>query len=296
LDGADVVLGSQIIAALRYFWYSEGSAAEGLLWVGRALTHEKRLSSVMRAKVSMTASTLYFAQGDHDLEKRFGRKALELAQESGDELTRAWALLAHSKSYYSSQDQVAQGLTLCDESLALFRNLDHMPGIIFALIVLGELSRIFGDYQRAEIDYQECLELSRQSGDKKRIAVSLTCLSSIAMHHGDYMRAEVLQKEALEMVVELGTKYYIGYGLACLSGPLALQGRPAQAAMLLGASESILQALGASLQPADQIEIDRYIATIHEQLDETSVNEALAEGREMSIGQAISFALDEQDS
>jgi non-specific serine/threonine protein kinase len=296
LDGADVVLGSQIIAALRYFWYSEGLAAEGLLWVGRALTHEKHLSSLMRAKVAITAAYLYFIQGDHDAGKRFGRQALQLAQESGDELTRAWALLALSRQLAAFPDQVTQGITLCDESLALFRDLNHMPGIKIALIVLGELSRIFGDYQRAEIAYQECLELSRQTGDKKRIAVSLTCLSSIAMHYGDYMRAEVLQKEALEMVVELGTKYYIGYGLACLSGPLALQGRPAQAAMLLGASESILQALGASLQPADQIEIDRYLAAIHEQLDERSVNEALAEGREMSFGQAVSFALDEKDS
>ena len=75
-----------------------------------------------------------------------------------------------------------------------------------------------------------------------------------------------------------------------------MKGCPEQAAMLLGASESILQALGASLQPADQIEIDRYLTAIHEQLDEGSVNEALAEGREMSFEQAVSFALDEQDS
>jgi hypothetical protein len=45
--------------------------------------------------------------------------------------------------------------------------------------------------------------------------------------------------------------------------------------------------LGAKLQLADQIEVDCYLAAIHEQLDERSVNEALAEGREMS------FALDE---
>jgi hypothetical protein len=41
--------------------------------------------------------------------------------------------------------------------------------------------------------------------------------------------------------------------------------------------------------------VDRYLAAIYEQLDERSVNEALAEGREMSFDQAVSFALDEQD-
>jgi predicted ATPase/DNA-binding CsgD family transcriptional regulator len=293
LDGADVVLGSQIIFDLRYFWYSEGLAADGLLWVGRALAQDKHLSSVMRAKVAIHASYLYFIQGDYDSGKRFGRQALHFSQESGDDLIIAWALLAISRHLAAFPDHVAQGITLSDESLILFRDLDHIPGITRALNVLGELSRIFGDYQRAEIAYQECLELSRQTGDKGRVAISLANLASIAIHHGDYARADVLGRETLEIAVELGSKHKIGYILACLSGPLAIHGRPVKAAMLLGASESILQTLGVKIQPADQIEIDRYIITIHEQLDERSVNEALAEGRKMSLDQAVSFALDE---
>ena len=97
------------------------------------------------------------------------------------------------------------------------------------------------------------------------------------------------------MEVELGTKYYIGLSLACLSGIVAMQGRPEQAAILLGASEGILQTMGAKLQPADQIEVDQYLVAIREQLDERSFENYLAEGRGMSFDQAVSFALDEQD-
>ena len=75
-----------------------------------------------------------------------------------------------------------------------------------------------------------------------------------------------------------------------------MQGHPEQAAILLGASESVLQTLGAKLQPADQIEVDQYLVAIQEQLDRRSFEEALAEGRGMSFEDAVSFALEEQAS
>ena len=295
LRGADVLLGFQIIGALRYFWYSDGLIAEGLKWSERALDYQGEIPMGLRAKVYITASDLSFIQGDHEKDILFGRKALELAQESGNKLTRAWALLSLSKNYSASRDQVPDGMINCKESLALFRELNYLPGITIALNVLGELSRIADDYKGAEDYYQQCLVLSRQVGDKRRIAVTLANLASISMHHGEFQQAEMLEREALEMEVELGTKYFIGLSFACLSGIVAMQGHPEQAAILLGASESVLQTMGAKLQPADQIEVDQYLVAIQEQLDSKSFEDALAEGRGMSFEDAVSFALEEQD-
>jgi non-specific serine/threonine protein kinase len=296
LSGNDVLLGFQIIGALRYFWYSDGLVAEGLRWIERALDHQDEIPLVMRAKVYFTGADISFIQGNLDKERNYGRKALELAQESGDELMRAWALLAYSKSFSASQDQVQEGIIHCKESLELFRKLQYIPGIAIALIMLGELSRIADNYDDAEHYYQASLELSRQAGDKRRIAVSLANLAKIAMHGGEYRQAEMLEREAIGIGLELGTKYYTALSFACLSGPLAMQGHPEHAAILLGASESVLNTMGAKLQPADQIEIERYITAIKEQLDEKSFEDALAKGRDMSLEEAVSFALEGQSS
>ncbi|MCK4897982.1 MAG: hypothetical protein KAS38_04365, partial [Anaerolineales bacterium] len=120
--------------------------------------------------------------------------------------------------------------------------------------------------------------------------------ASIATHHGEFQQAERLEREALEMEVELGTKYYVGLSFACLSGIVAMQGHPEQAAILLGASESVLQTMGAKLQPADQIEVDKYLISIQEQLDSKSFENGMAEGRGLSFEDAVSFALDDQAS
>jgi len=78
-----------------------------------------------------------------------------------------------------------------------------------------------------------------------------------------------------------------------LGRQVAAKGQPELAARLFGVSESILQDLGASLQPADKIEIDRYLDDIRTQLDERTFEKAWAEGRAMSLEDAVALALDE---
>jgi len=75
-----------------------------------------------------------------------------------------------------------------------------------------------------------------------------------------------------------------------------MRGHSEQAAILFGASESVLETMGAKLQPADQIEIDDYLVAIREQLDEETFESAVAEGRDMTFEQAVSFALDKQET
>jgi len=292
LDSADVTLGSQIAGALREFWYLEGFIAEGLRWTERALNRADDIPPGIRAKVLNAAGHLAFAQGDYEAGKHFHRKALTLSQESGDGVGRAWALIFLASNMGAFPDEVEAGIRLCQDGLSLFRELGDIPGITRALNVLGELFRMVGDYDRAQDVYQECLILSGQIGDKQRAGVMLSNLSYVAMHQGDYVRAEALIIEALTITVELNTKYLTGLGLAILAGPVSARGQPERAARLLGASEGILLSLGASLQPADQIEIDCYLADIRAQLDEKIYSDAGSKGRAMSIEDAVAYALD----
>jgi hypothetical protein len=119
----------------------------------------------------------------------------------------------------------------------------------------------------------------------------LSNLSYVAMHQDDYLRAEALIREALTITVELNTKYFTGLCIAMLAGPVGANGQPERAARLLGASEGILCSLGASLQPADKIEIDCYLADIRAQLDEKIYSDACSQGRAMSIEDAVAYAL-----
>ena len=82
-------------------------------------------------------------------------------------------------------------------------------------------------------------------------------------------------------------------GLAVLAGPAAAKGQSERAVRLLGASEALREATGLGLQAADQFEIDRYVASARAQLDEATFEAAWAEGRAMTLEEAVAYALGE---
>ena len=100
----------------------------------------------------------------------------------------------------ASVDQIKAAITSAEEGLALFRELDYKPGILFGLNLLGELARLDGDYPRAGGLYEECLALSIEMGNKQHEAITFGNLSYIAYHLGNYNQAiDYCQKELVLM-------------------------------------------------------------------------------------------------
>jgi len=85
--------------------------------------------------------------------------------------------------------------------------------------------------------------------------------------------------------------------IGCLSGfagIFGMTGKPEQAAWLFGAFEQLLKS-NRSLEPPDQKEFNHYVAIVRAQLDETTFAKAWTDGCEMTLEQAIAFALKETD-
>jgi non-specific serine/threonine protein kinase len=295
IGSSNPILGSQIISSLREFWYAEGFLSEGQRWCERILNCDENLPPNLRASVISVSGELSFAQGDYDSGMRSQLEALRLIKDRAENVTRAWAQIFLAADLGAFPDKVDDGVVLCAEGLALFRDLNHLPGIARGLIITGELARTAGDYDCAQTAYKECLELSRQAGDAKHIALALTNLSYISMHQHDYVQAEKFLKEGMRYMAQLDHKHYIGMALSMLAGPVAARGFPKRAAQLLGASEGILHSLGAVLQPADQFEIDRYISGVRSQLEDAEYRIAWSKGNEMTYELAVDFAFEESN-
>lgn len=89
-----------------------------------------------------------------------------------------------------------------------------------ALNQAGILAWHLGDYRRAQVLYGESLALSRELGDKERIAQVLHNLGYVAQEEGDAGRAVSLLKESVALFRELENKPGIAWSLNTL-GELA---------------------------------------------------------------------------
>jgi len=121
-----------------------------------------------------------------------------------------------------SKGELAQARDRYEESLALRRELNDIPGIAGALGNLGNLAYRQGDYPRAWDLQQESLTLYRQAGARVGIADTLSNLGLIAFQRGDLARADELFGESLQLQRELGNVLGLANAL-CNVGIAAFQ-------------------------------------------------------------------------
>ncbi len=178
-----------------------------------------------------------------------------------------------------------------EESVAILREVGDKSSFIgLALIHLGDVARRQGDYPRAAALYEESLALYREGGSKWGVALPLHNLGTIAKEQGDYRRAAALFEESLPLYREANNTPGVASCLVGLAG-VAAEGQPERAARLLGAAQALLDRTSSVVEPADRIEIEREIAAVRTQLGEETFAPAWAEGRAMTLEQAITYAL-----
>jgi predicted neutral ceramidase superfamily lipid hydrolase len=61
---------------------------------------------------------------------------------------------------------------------------------------------------------------------------------------------------------------------------------------LFGAAEALRETIQVVLFPVERVEVDKNIAAARAQLDELTFNTAWAEGRAMTMDEAVQFALE----
>jgi len=148
-----------------------------------------------------------------------GRNFLEhaLAARGGSEpFVQAKALLAAATLAYIQGDY-ERAETLCKESLALYRELEDLPGIAHSLHELGLVSSTRGDIATARSLLAESLALARAVDDEQLIAWALLHQGQVESGQGEYARARALFEESLAIHRRLQNKRLIAQTLSQLA-------------------------------------------------------------------------------
>jgi predicted ATPase/DNA-binding NarL/FixJ family response regulator/DNA-binding XRE family transcriptional regulator len=222
-------------------------------------------------------------------------ESLALFRELGDRWGLTLPLTSLGRLALNQGDFATARMRL-EEGLALRRELGLKRYIAISLTSLGEVAQCQGDNTQATRYYQESLRLYREVGDKGGIAWTLHHLGYIAQHQGDPMRAVRLFAESLALEKkDLPNKPGIARCLVGLGGIVITQDKNPQAALqaarLFGAAETILDAIGAHLEPVDEREYQASLATVHARLTSTAFEAAWAEGQALTVEQAVDEAL-----
>jgi predicted ATPase/class 3 adenylate cyclase len=284
-NGAEAEL--RLAAALVWFWIKRGQVGEGRQRLEAALSRDSSGSSCFRAKGLYGAGVLAHFSGDQEASIAFLEHSLDLARALGDRWTLTLALF--SLGLRAMADDPERARTLAEESLALAREVGD-PWLIAHPLVLGSMVHGKGDGDRAKALSAESLALMRQAGDKWSIAMRLLVLANGAASEGDYPRARTLCQEGLTLSQELKDKRGLAWFINVLAAVAAAQGQAQQAARLLGAAEGLLDAIGSAFEGGTDSHHERCVTATRTALGDEAFAAAWAEGRAMTLDQALACA------
>jgi predicted ATPase/class 3 adenylate cyclase len=208
----------------------------------------------------------------------------------GDRWGIAWSLLllATIKIQEDDYEQVAD---LLGESTNLFGELKFNVGVRLVILTQAKMEFKKGDFDKAARLFEEHLSLAREMGLKNSIADGLLRLGNAVCHQGEYGRAAALIIESLQSFKQRGFLSQIPVCLGSLARVRAAQGKPAVAATLLAAAETQREALGRPLIPVDVEDWTGMLEAVRAQMDAPTFSDAVADGKNMTLEQAVSLAL-----
>jgi predicted ATPase/class 3 adenylate cyclase len=230
------------------------------------------------------------------------QRAATLAEEAlagwrgaGSEVGIGWALMILGWSLLTLGEE-GRATALFEESLALVSESGHFWGLPWAFTMLGWAAYRRGEHERAAVLQEQALAHFRHVHYPWGVAWVLSSLGCVLQAGGDHLRAAACLAEGLALGREIGTQGFQAEALEAMAWLAVAEGQPERAARLGGTAEALREELGAALHPVLHVGHERAVLAMRAALDEAAFAVAWAEGRVLSLEEAVTLALADTDA
>ena len=279
--------------ALHRYWYIRGHLVEGQRWMRQVLARGDTLPIAVRALALLTAGIVVYAQGKNAAAASIFDESMALLRETDDLKLRAHALMWRGYASLGTGES-ARMVESFEQALVLYRQLGDRWGEGITLNGQGYARLFEGHADEAWQLLTEAETALRDADSPADLDINRDMLAMIAYRRGDYRLAEGLLHESLELAVVLRDMWTMAYSLTWLAGTAAAQDQPLRAARLFGAAEALREAMGMTIHfSADRALYEQQVATVQAQLGEATLAASWAEGRAMTLEQAVAYALED---
>ena len=276
-------------------WFGDGDPVAGRAHMDESLALFREVGDKAGlADVLVNLGAQAFSRDDYTTGHTYVDESLRLARELGDKrgIASAFHVLGIAAS---GRGDYPTARRHCEASLALLRELGDTWRVSILLNNLGRLQVAQGDGVAAERLLEESLGLLRDTGDTGPIPFFQHGLALAVLLQGDAQRAAALLTEGLAQLGEMETKGGVFLFLEGLAVVAAAEQQPGRAGRLWGAAAALRKAFDAPLHPGDAAIYERWLAPARAHVGGASWQAAVAEGRAMSLEQAVAYALETGD-
>jgi tetratricopeptide (TPR) repeat protein len=290
----DVETGLRIAGALGWYWVFRGYVGEGRDWLSELLGMPGG-SSRSRARALLAAGLLANLQAEYATARSLGRQSTDLFAELGDRSGVGTALTCIGIADLG-ESNIAAARPVLEEAVAACREAGDRWGLAQALSQLASVFRQGGDLPAALTLREKAAAIARQRGDRWTLGMALMGAATIVRAQGDLSRSTTLYREALAVLRELEERWLAPRAVEGLAGCALLDGDHPRAARLFGAAAALREASGTREMSLWRVLFDSDIADLKAAMSDLAFTTTWAEGRAMTLEQAVAYALNEEPS
>jgi non-specific serine/threonine protein kinase len=287
LEAGETAFGLELVVALENYW-ATSLPAEGFEWATAFLDQADDVDGMLVSRGLRVRGGMANALGQLDASEQSWVQALAIARELDDD--RAVAILLHRLSNTAMRrDDPGRARELAEESLAGHRRSGGWPKVeAQALGTLAWVARSEGNPERALELLRESCALADKAGFRWWLSGMLANAGLVSMEVGDIADARASVEQALGLSHAMHDRPGTVYELRVLAEIAAGAGDDRLAGTLVGAAA----AENERLPVGRWIHEWRSLPAEHERAS-VEFEAGRAEGRELSLDDAVAFALAE---
>jgi predicted ATPase/class 3 adenylate cyclase len=250
---------------------------------------EKRMLAQALAYIGMARAFL----GEREAAYPVAEEAITLAREVGDKVTLGIALTNMAGVIAVTQAGLKKMRPYAEEGIQLLK--ETMSRWQTAMTVFGFalFTAMQGNYAEARSQFEACIPLFTELRDRHRLAMVRSELAHLERRQGHFAQAKPLYRETIQEWRKIGHRAAIAHELECFAFLAKAQEEDQRAARLFGAAEILRENINIPMMPAERPEYDREVNDLRANMDEAAFAKAWAEGRALTMEQAVPFALEE---
>ena len=285
--------GINLAIGLVGYWIGRGQPKEGRLWVEKYLDkyrHQEIMRNDLLREMLRWAAALAYFQDNLAVMRQHMNELSVLGEVQYDPVSKAYALFFMGQDALYDQD-FTRAQTLFQEALVLSRQEGLEHHATSTLLMLGLAATGSKDYERALAFNNESLALARRQQGRWAEILLLSNNALIWEELGDYQQARTLIRRSLDLGYRQNDKRTLSQILDQFAGLMSLEGEHERAARLMGAAQALRDSIFAVVEPLDHAHRDNVLVRLGANLDESAFATAWAEGRLMTLEQAMDYAI-----
>jgi predicted ATPase/class 3 adenylate cyclase len=158
---------------------------------------------------------------------------------------------------------------------------------------MGMDESVRGNYATAKRLFEDGRKIFRQIGSLNFQLVMQSEIGHVERHTGNLSQAKAIYQETIKGWQEIGNRPAIAHQLECFGFLAIADEEPQRAVKLFSAAEALRERIQAPRVEHEQVEFEQSVAQLRPMLPEAEFNALWAEGRSMTMEQAIELALRE---